>query len=386
MIRLLISARDPAAAWNMAAIARAARADGRFEVHVYAADPAFNLLRNDGIAVGRFRSACVTDQTDYLASTLLAEAAELINTLQPDVVLTGLSRSGEGGIDEALLAVSKAPCAALQDFWGDVNDFFGSRADIYLVLDHQASKLTRQRYNVPTKVVGSPRHTAYDALNPAELRRTTRGRYGLGKQDVLIGLFSQPIWPDPGYVRTLAAFSAAVAEVITSGVIILRPHPKDPETAISQTREALETSGLRVILCAEDRVESCLAACDLICSPFSLCTLDALYLCRNAPFLPAGLIYLLFDPALRAMCRQSCGFDEMPLAKLGMALAPTCPDELPDALRTALSVSWRTRTYTLARSRLPASEGMATILDELHGLAVRGSLFRRLPDARSGGR
>jgi len=146
--RLLISARDPGAANNLAPIARLAQASSTLTLHLVAAEPAARIFAEHGLEPEKISAP---------DDTLPALAARLLEQHQPDAVLVGLSGPGRG-IDEALLAAARGrvPSWALQDFWGDVNNGFGAYADTYLVRDDTAARITRTRAPVNTLVSGLP--------------------------------------------------------------------------------------------------------------------------------------------------------------------------------------------------------------------------------------
>jgi len=370
MIRLLITARDPAAAWNMAEVAREAMADGRFEVHLHAAGPAFGILSRCGLPVRQVHATAVVGESGVHPAAVLEEAAALLAHVSPDAVLVGLSQTGGGGIDEALLALAEnVPRFALQDFWGDVNTFFGRPADLYFVMDDEAARLTTALHGVAAQAVGCPRYASYAALDVGELRRGTRQRLGVGQDTPLIGLFSQPLWHVPGYWRTLETFAAAAAT--HSALALLRPHPRERDEDVAAMRQLLENAGLRIVPAIDGASEPLLAACDAICSAFSLSGLDALYLARQSTELPAGVLYMLFDAELQACYRATSRLDTVPLVQLGLALAPDEIDALPYALGTALSRKWRSQVARSIGDLLPQAAGAArAILNRISTMAV----------------
>ena len=69
----------------------------------------------------------------------------------------GLSTPFDGGIDEAVIALTKTPTYLFQDFWGEINTFFGGKPDSVFVLDEYAKALNEKKYMVASHIVGSPK-------------------------------------------------------------------------------------------------------------------------------------------------------------------------------------------------------------------------------------
>lgn len=366
MTRLLISARDPAAAWNMVEVARVALADPRFDIHVHAAEPAFGILAGQGLPVRRFHAGPANAPASPEADAVLAEAALLLDAVRPDAVLVGLSQPGEGGIDEALLALATVPRYALQDFWGDVNGFFGRTADLYFVMDEEAARLTRALHGVSALTIGSPRYARYAGIDVGALRRETRGHLGVGDGVPLIGLFGQPLWQEPGYGRTVTAFAHAAAAV-SGASVLLRPHPREPTEAVVTVQRQLEGAGVCVLSATSGSSDPYLAACDAVCSAFSLSGLDVLQLSAQSPKPLGGVVYMLFDSGLCDAYRASSRLDTIPLVTHGLALAPASADDLTDALATALSPAWQQRVRARAGAVLPQSARAAAMLIDVVG-------------------
>ena len=155
--RLLLSARDPAAAHGIAALHRMWSADTRFELQVVAQSPAWELLAGHGVAAIHVPGLRVTSPASSDVRALLSLADEVLRDFRPDALLTGLSGPHDCGIDEALQERCDSPRIVLQDFWGEQNRILGGHVELALVLDDLAAELTRAKHGTHSLVVGSPR-------------------------------------------------------------------------------------------------------------------------------------------------------------------------------------------------------------------------------------
>lgn len=348
-LKLLISCRDPGSAGHLAVVAKAALSASDIAVQLCAARPALDSLIRQGLTVDHPLPA--SRQPDEL----FAQADQVLANARPDVLLTGIS-GPDAGIDEALLArAGPIPTLAYQDYWGYVNPSFEQSADCYLVQDEMAASLTPAK---AVRIVGAPKYATYDALDPVALSRRYRETLGLNDNDILIGFCGQPLWQEPGYLRTLQALVAA-REKLPAHHLLFRSHPKEGD-------ELKQFFGDTAQADAAGNLEQFLSACDLLLSPFSNCGLDLAYLNRRGGRLGAPA-YLMFDDGLRRQYQDWNGLSELPSAKLGVALQITEADNLAAKLQDALATDIRRQLAENARSRLPDPNISADkILDAVH--------------------
>lgn len=326
-LRLLVSARDPGAAGHMREIVRQALKRDDIEVRLAAQSPAFEMLAAAGLPVEPFPAVTASGVDDPRAPELLAAADALLARTEPDVVLAGLS-GPDAGIDEALLLRARTPHTfAMQDYWGDVNVALGKPAHCYLVLDEEAVAISRARFGVRAVAVGSPKHAAYRELDVPGLRAAARGQLGLDAGNMLIGWFGQPLWQHPEYAQTVGQFGAAIGRVPPTRSLLYRPHPKESPPQRRQAQDLLAAGGRRVLELPGSSVESCLAACEWVCSVFSSCGLDAIML-NGCTSPPARRVLYFVPEAMAGVYRAYTGLDQVPAARSGLAVEAHSTDAL----------------------------------------------------------
>ena len=175
-IRILMTARDVAAALHLVEIYREAKNSVEFDIELVTQMPATDYFRRAGCVGESLDVGLASNREEPEAGMLMDAASRAIDRIRPDAVLCGLSTPRDGGIDEAVLATFEGPSFVFQDFWGEANGFFGKKADMYLALDEEGVRLTRQRHEIEAIEVGSPRHSAYVDLDIHDLRERMRKR------------------------------------------------------------------------------------------------------------------------------------------------------------------------------------------------------------------
>ncbi len=355
-MKLLLSARDPGAAGHIAAIASSARRREDIDIVVYSADVAHDMLAALGLTTRRVQSKTLSLPLSPKIAEMLREARLILEFERPDAVLVGLSHLREAGIDEALVAqsVGRYPCYAMQDFWGDVNRSLSVTADRYFVIDRQAAKLTEERHGVPTTVVGSPKHAAFEALDAIALRISTRQRLGIGIEQLVLGYFGQALLEFDGYARTVSVFAEAVKSNFAAAVILYRPHPRETSGDVSKTLTTFRQHHVEPILVAREfNLVECLAASDIVLSVFSSCGYDALFLNRFSAEPVNAAIYLLFDDEMRLYFRSVTGLVDLPPAMDGLAISVQDPSVLAAAIAQMIDPLARQRVWQRVRQQLP---------------------------------
>src|SRR5262245_14986980 len=123
-LRLIVSARDPGAAEQLAAIALRAREWG-FTVLPLGSGPALHIMTQAGLAPLPFEAGPIHagDQAEF--ALMAQEARNIVQRLKPDALIVGFSHSAEMGVDEALAAIAGTiPLFGFQDFWGELHEPF----------------------------------------------------------------------------------------------------------------------------------------------------------------------------------------------------------------------------------------------------------------------
>jgi hypothetical protein len=352
-LRLLITARDMAAALHLVEVARAGVADPRFEVFIAAQPPAAPRFLAAGLDVRTVSLPAATHADSPEARDLRQAARALVEEVRPDAIICGLSTPFDAGLDEAVLAEARVPTSLMQDFWGEQNLLLGRGADQILGIDQQASERNAARYSTPTVVVGSPRHAAYAALDIPQVR--ARGRQALGVRDgeQVVGFFGQALHSLAGYRRTIETFVASAGHLGPGVRFTLRPHPRETMQQRAATEQLFAGLRLPVTLDRSATVEEALATCDVVVSLFSICTFDTAYLNRFSAEPIAVPMSLLFDPEIAAYCRQHGNYMDFSHHTLGLVIPIYEAAALDVALRQALTADARRRAWQRAHEHLP---------------------------------
>lgn len=320
-IRLLITARDVAAALHLVQIVKATRTDSRYEVVMVAQQPAARHFLEAGYDVKVIPPLAARTAKCAEAKQLRSIARRLLSDYRPDVILAGLSTPFDAGLDEAMLAEANVPTILFQDFWGEQNLLLGKAADLVLAVDEEAAILNFKRFGIRSKVVGSARHAAYADLDIPSIRRRVRVRLGIAPDERVVGFFGQALHRLSGYERTVQAFVDALASIPISFKLIVRPHPREDNEQRGRTQALFERSGIRPVVDLDGPVEDALIACNVVCSLFSSCTYDAAYLNRFSAEPVAIPISMLFDREVETYCRQHVNFETFPYHRSGVVLS-----------------------------------------------------------------
>lgn len=352
-IRLLITARDTAAALHLVEVARSAMTDPRFEVVLVAQEPAAQHFAAAGLALQTVRWPSAKSAAAPSAAELRHRAQELLSEVSPDAVLSGLSTPFDAGIDEAVLAEAQVPTALYQDFWGEQNLILGRAADCILAVDQQAAARNLERFQRKSVIVGSARHSAYANLEILALRASERQALDVVGTDLVVGFFGQALHQLAGYERTVRQFVEAFANLDVRSRLIVRPHPRENSAQRAITRRWFADAGLAVHWSEQGTVERPLLACDLVVSLFSTCTFDTAYLNRFATEPIAVPVSLLFDSEIAAYCRQHGNYLEYSHHTLGLVRPVYDAGALPAMLKAALSGEARHEVWQRAHQHLP---------------------------------
>jgi len=349
-LHLLLSSRDPGAAKNILEIAHSAGRHPEMRISAVAAQPAYQLLVDGGIDVSFFDAPFTTETSGEAYDRNLTEAGRRLDELSPDAILAGLSSSGEGGVDEALIkaAQNRMPTFAVQDYWGDVNDFFGASADIYFVQDELAKDLTTELHGKSSIVTAPPCYASYGKYEAL----TTQIKTAHDSRRPVIGIFGQALWAQQGYHETLSELCHSIHRTSPGAIVRYRPHQRESAEDRLRALALFEQHDLDVELHPGQTIEEDIISCHTVLSVFSNSGRDALYLNRVSSTPLASTVFLQFDENLHRHYRSLTGSDEIPLVVEGMALCARTLDGLDDSLKTALSDEERNRQWRLAREKL----------------------------------
>jgi hypothetical protein len=377
-VRVLLSARDPGGAAMVQAAAPALRAAGDLEVTIAASGPALDTLAAAGERPLRF---ALPDGSEHVAAgaepgALLEAAAALLAQVNPDVLVVTISSLGVG-LDEALLARAGGRATfALQDYPGDANAIHGAHARTYFVRDEGAARLTRQRWGVAAIPVGSLRHASYARLDVPELRAETRARIGVAPGRTVLGFFGQP--PDvPGHEAAFTDLAEALGRLPAKPLVLLREHPKQPQAATTHAA-LLRASGLTVHDATTDGgAERWLAACDVVTTCFSHCSMDYAFLDARSPEPLGSVLFLLTREETRRFMAEYAGVAWPDGVEAGLGRVAERAEELPALLERAQAPDERLAFHAASR-RLPRDARFDVIVD-----AVRAAGRGRPEPARS---
>lgn len=363
--KILMTARDAAAALHLIEIARAAskRADVVLEIATQA--PATQYFRSAGIATHHIDLPATKNVHSEEGKALLTEASRLIRDIAPDAVLCGLSTPFDAGIDEALTARFRGPKFVMQDFWGETNLSFGEPADLYFALDEEGVRLTEERHGLRAKAIGSPRHSAYASLDLGAIRRLERDRLNIREDVTVLGFFGQALHSIEGYWRTLQAWETAALSQPGPCLALYRPHPRESEEEALATIELLRKGGLKCIVSDAADVEHAILACDVVCSAFSNCTYDAAYLNYFSKDPLATPVSLIFEQGVISYFRRMVKLKEFPYLKAGLVKAVRKPEDLSSALADAASPAGKARYWEQARRLANPTDASDRVLSEI---------------------
>jgi hypothetical protein len=357
-LKILFSARDPAAAHAVGNLVKQACSDSRFSPWIIASPPASELL--EGLPCECFvLSKDISTTPDLLNSSV----NKLLEQLRPDAVITGAS-GPDAGVDEVLVKLAGGIRSyVVQDFWGDVNLTLNAPPDCYLVVDHLAAELTGQRVDSETSIVGSVKHASYGELDVSMLRASRRVALEVGEDELVIGYFGMPLGHLEGYWRTLETLAESIQGWPIT--LIYRPHPKEEKHVRDRTCDILN----RVVGFSVDKsscVEKTLAACDLILSCYSSCGIDSEMLGRNLAQDNRLSIFLLYDAEILEYYQRYTRLNDLPLSLQKRSLTIKDRSALRETLDAFLSVESRL-DYLSSEFRLPSGgESVYRVLDKVY--------------------
>lgn len=365
--RILLSAREPGAAQMIGPLCRALSADGRFAVELVAQGAALEALTAMGLQPTPVGVIALEHPEDEEREALFRAAGTIVDAFAPDVVITGLSGPGVG-IDEALLHLcGDRAVFSVQDYEGWVVRGFGRPAPVYFVADEHAARLTRRVEGVEPVVVGDLKYAGFADLDIPALRAEGRALAPSGRP--LVTFYGQPAWGYAGYRETLEILSRAAGQ-LPDLCFLYRPHPKETETEREMLSAMFEAEGVTLTRCPAGTVEGSIALTDTVVSVFSTVGADHVNLQRAAPSPIGTAVYLLFEPAIRALLEADSGAPRPNVVERGLAHCVERPDTLVEVLRAcarpeAARASWRHINEAVCPAERPGRQIIDSIIARL---------------------
>lgn len=337
-MKLLVTARDAGAAFNIIEIVKQGYLDKDIQLSIYTQKPAIHYFNDAGIEVRAVDLPVAKSLHGQEAENLIQLSKRILDEVNPDVILAGLSTPIDAGLDEAIIYSSKGeiPSFVMQDFWGEVNQLFGVQADYYLALDDDAVRLTKKLHQANAIAIGSPRHAIYQDIDILARRSLLRKELAI-EDGQTIGFFGQALHHIPGYHITIKHWAETIQKVGKNCSILYRKHPRESVSQAQETIDLLNSMNLNFRILSHEKVVDSLLSCDIVCSLFSNCSYDASYLnyfCSQPCVVP---MVLFFDPGIIQYFTNTIKTNELPYLKKGLAIGVDRADMLPEKMAYALS-------------------------------------------------
>ncbi|GAA0612327.1 MULTISPECIES: hypothetical protein [Thalassospira] len=368
--KILLTARDPAAALHLIEIAKCSRNFDDLHIDIVTQQPASRYFDEAGFLTTVVDLPPAKEMPSVEGENLLQKSRDLIDSLKPDAVLSGLSTPFDGGLDEAITAVFKGPKFVMQDFWGEANQFFGARAQLYFALDDEAVRLSENRHGLNAVSVGSPRHSAYQSMDINAIREKERRRIGASKETTVVGFYGQALHWVKGYRNTLNAWVDAMIAQKGEYKALYRPHPREDKGDIRWTVQRFADAGMPCVICQGQDVEHSLLTCDVVCSAFSNCTYDVAYLNYFSEVPLITPVSLFFDPEIIDYFHKMVKLDEFPYLKSGLVLAINDVRDLSSVLALAGSKRVKEKYWSAAKHLPSPIKAPEIVLNHIHSSLV----------------
>jgi len=319
-IKILLSARDPGAAFNILTLYEILKRSGQFDVYIAASRPAFDIIASKCVQpypfIFRDRETDVFFEGDPKAS-LFDLADKVLKLFSPDFVITGLSSYG-AGIDEALIARSPVKTAVFQDFWGDLNLSLLKTPDIVFTMDSFASKLTEKRFgDIKCQVTGHPKLFHLKQKNISALLEKIRNDFDIHEQSV-ISFFDQPLFI-PGREEIISCLMDMLKKSENKGRIIFfyKGHPKYREEG-AEFMAFVRKEGLNAFdISSYLDPMPFLAVSDVVTTMFSSCTTDHALLTFVSDDV-SGIAVSLMNRSVKEYYKSVSGLDKLPLLSMNI--------------------------------------------------------------------
>lgn len=310
--------------------------------------PVVSVLREHGVQVNLIAHGKAPElpQVRALGTYLVVgpDPQEVLATLPlPDAHIT--SMCSEGGVGRDLIPLLRergAPTVAAQDFWGGalVQLFRDPQywPDYICANDELGADIVCRAWPGFTReriwVTGFPAMDKYAQVDAATVRSRVRDQLGV-QEGLPLVLFAGQLEGTSQLLAQVVSALNAIADTI--GVAFApRQHPRLRNNApdeIEPWNKALASFAGAQLLADTSACPTpdMVAAADVAVSSFSTVLVEAA--CLRKP------VIAINDPVEMARLRESVGgvMDEFPLVELGCARKVTSPQELREALHTALT-------------------------------------------------
>ncbi len=371
-IKLIITARDPASANDIAQILPYFINHDRFVVRVIAQEPAYSILLNGKTDSNNFVIDFIGSIDDTSHECIKNTLKEVFLIFQPDYLLTGIS-GPDYGIDEIALSIcsiySGMKSFSIQSYWGDLNQSCGVLADTVFVLDEFASKITKQRHvGCKTVITGSLKLDYYNNINIIKERSAFRLKYTSENDASIISLFGQPLFEYEWYQTTLELFFEVASKIIPHVRIIYKPHPKETNESVNWVSNKLRESTIKYSIARDIDTLSVLAGTDVAVSLFSTIGYDLQNLLVRSEIAFSVSMYLFFNEDCKRWYQKYCMFEKIPMAEYGMSIVVEHSEELQRELQSALSNVRKKQCHTAILSHFPCNGvgmGAPSIVSEM---------------------
>jgi hypothetical protein len=374
-IKLLVTARDPASANDIAQVLPYLINSERFIVKVLAQGSAYSILLDGKTGSNVFEIDFIPSIGDISHEHIENILNEVFLTFQPDSLLTGIS-GPDYGVDEISLNICSryrsVKSFSIQSYWGDINKSCGALADTIFVLDEFACKVTTKRNSdCKTVITGSLQSNRYDNFDVKSERSAFRLEYGVKDDALIIALFGQPLFEYEWYRTTLDLFIQSVNKSIQHARIIYKPHPKETDESINWVSEKLSLSAIEFSVIQDINTLTLLAGTDVTVSLFSTVGYDLqnlLYRSKKSFSIP---VYLFFDKDCVTWFQENCCLDEIPLSKNDMSVLITDKKKVSYFISEAMTRQQRDKCshnikfFLKNLSKNPEDIVMQRILEEL---------------------
>lgn len=335
-LRVLISARDPASAHDIAEIVPVLLKDDNFTIKIIAQDAAYMILSERNFFPHTEKEKLIKFDIEKGCSLI----QDIVHDFKPRILLTGISGPGFG-VDEIALSVCSKfkdiKTFSIQSFWGDLNYNCGTLANTIFVLDEYAKSATLNRSpGTNTVVAGLFQSKKYDAINIKKERGEFKEKYS--KNIKIIGFFGQPLLEYEWYRDTIEAFFESISKISIAIQVVYKPHPKESEESIQWTRLQLDKNNLNFDIEMNIDVLSVLCGTDIAVSLFSTSCFDLQQLLFRSNEAFSVPVYLFFDKRCVKWYKEYSYLDSIPFSDGKMASVIRSKRDIGKQIVSVLSV------------------------------------------------
>lgn len=309
--RLLISARDPAAAIAIRNYISSSFS-AYFDILVIAQNTAIPYLEYS-IEGQCCRFVAITSNDDKKMDEI---ARYEVRRFDPQFILVGNSGPGVG-IDELLLELAveySIHSGLLQTFWGDLNPLLPVTPNIVFCIDSLAIEMTKHKTKAELIKIGDLQHYHYHDINFSDKRSLGRAGLELSGNDKLIIIMLQPGASIPGYYDSILEYCRSVCSLIGCDVkLIIKQHPKAERTDFELEdliRDIFNDIDILSIPEALD-YESLISSSDMLISAFSTCGIDLININRTLHYDVSTPVFVLQNNRLVEWLRSYYDFSNL---------------------------------------------------------------------------